>query len=413
VIGTRYAAWLVAIGWVLASPAQTDDGPDVSFGGQYRVNGYVADNDDGAADRQTAARLRIRQDIDVEFSSDFSTHLQMELGDTTDNLTTTEADVKMRHAVMMYRTGRVSIDVGLLPLADRFGDTLFSSDWNYNPLAVSVEFGIDPGVLRVAAGVIDEGLESAADDDTTHYQVDYWWSGERAGWNAGVSYVELSNPLGESASHWNAGIAVNGKIRKTVLSGFVMASRTSGSLLGRLEDAGGLAATFEVAMPVGAGDLSVQATHAEGAADGGGFLPVMSIVRANGYWGYTGILTVQGPTDTGFDGDSVNLSNNGYGLDTLQVKYTLPATDRFSVQAALGWFGNTRAAGRESTVGKEAMVMATLHLTPVLALDLGIAFAALGDGASGYHQGPAGDFNQEAGTKRNKNALFTRLQAEF
>lgn len=72
-----------------AAPQQTRTGPEVSFGGQYRINAYSADNDVGSEDNQTAARVRIRQNVDIKFDERFKTHFQMELGHTTDNVTTT------------------------------------------------------------------------------------------------------------------------------------------------------------------------------------------------------------------------------------------------------------------------------------------------------------------------------------
>lgn len=59
------------------------------------------------------------------------------------------------------------------------------------------------------------------------------------------------------------------------------------------------------------------------------------------------------------------------------------------------------------------MGLGTYRFTAVLALDFGAAYARLNDGLSGYPQGAAGLFNQDAGVVRGKMALFSRLQAEF
>ncbi len=158
------------------------------------------------------------------------------------------------------------------------------------------------------------------------------------------------------------------------------------------------------------------ATHASGDSDGSGFLPMMAFARTNGYWGYTGILTVQGPTDTGFDGDSINISNNGFGVTSVQVKYARPLTSRFDIHLAAGWFGNTDGpAGRGSFLGADFLAMGTYHFNEILALDFGAAYARLEDGVSGYSNGVIGgaSFNQAVDADRDKYAFFSRLQAEF
>ena len=398
---------------LLTTPSLTGQNPDVSFPGQYRINSYIVDNDDGSEDDQTASRLRIRQDIDLEFDDGLSTHLQVELGHTTGNLTTTDLDLKVRHALMTYRTDRVSVQAGLLPLADRFGDTLFSSDWDYNPLAAAVEATVGPGTLRAFAGTLDEGLEDDADDDTRHYQVDYEQSIGEIDWNVGASHLSTPDPGGRSRRHWNAGVGLKRPFGRTEVRALVMASATDAALLSGGTDGDGIAITLQLTREFERGRFGLLLTHATGEEDGSGFLPIMSVVRTNGYWGHTGILTVQGPTDTGFDGDAVNVSNNGYGLTSLQGRFEFPITERLGGYVAAGWFGNTDAAQRDSTLGEELMAMGTFHLTKILALDFGAAIADLGDGVSGYFQGAAGAFNQPIGVERTKVALFARLQAEF
>ncbi|MFQ5953212.1 MAG: hypothetical protein ACE5JK_07395, partial [Candidatus Omnitrophota bacterium] len=164
---------------------QASSKPQASFGGQYRINFYTADNDTNNVvpddDNQTAARLRIRQNVDLKFSEQFKTHLQLELQHTTDNVTTTdqrrggkETNVSVRHAVMDYTFGSgANLQVGIVPLSDYFHDTLFSSDWDYNPLAGAVKIPVGPGMLRAFAANLEEGAENIESDDFVHYQLDY------------------------------------------------------------------------------------------------------------------------------------------------------------------------------------------------------------------------------------------------
>ncbi len=398
-------------------------GPKASFGGQYRINAYTVDNDTNDVvpdeDRQTAARLRIRQNIDLRFSEAFKTHLQLELQHTTDNVITTdvrlggkETDVSVRHAVMDYTSGPWNLKAGIVPLSDRFGDALFSSDWDYNPLALALEVQAGPGKLRAFAANLKEGAENIESDDFVHYQLDYALPLGGGTLDAGATALELPSFTGSGdARHYVYGAGV----RWPHLRAFLLGSRTDKALLGSGDDAAGAAAKVEVLLPLGRGEAGLMATYATGDSDGTGFLPPMAFAQTYGYWGYTGILTVQGPTDTGFDFDGVNISNNGYGLATLQARYRFPITPALTGYLAAGWFGHTDAPGRDDTLGWDLLAMGTYRFTQVLALDFGVAYASLNDSVSGYFQGVQGGagFNQDQGVERDKLAIFSRLQAEF
>jgi len=72
----------------LTNDKKTDaNTPAASYSGQYRINSYSADNDVGG-DRQTANRVRIRQSIDIIFDKQLKTYLQLEMGNTASNVTT-------------------------------------------------------------------------------------------------------------------------------------------------------------------------------------------------------------------------------------------------------------------------------------------------------------------------------------
>jgi hypothetical protein len=419
-----------------AAPAPARTGPEVSFGGQYRINAYSADDDIPGQGRQTASRVRIRQNVDIKFSEQFKTHLQMELGHTTDNVTTTAGsnratNLNVRHAVMDYTTaGGINIQAGIVPLGDYFGDILFSSDWNYNPVAASFLVPIGSGKLRAFGGTLNEtvgpGGETVSKDDTTHYQVDYVLPiGQGSQLNAGVSYVTLTpdaGPAFRSKKNVNYGLGAQFGIGGGLgLNVYVAGSDTDREIFdptglrGTGKGRGG-AVKVELTGKLGSGNFGLLATHASGKRDGNGFIPTMATVRTNGYWGYTGILTVQGPTDTGIDGDSVNISNNGYGLTSVQAKYAFPLTPDLTGYVAAGWFGNTEApTGRSGDVGSDFLLMGTYRFNKFLALDFGAGYAKLKDSVSGYSNGIIGGapFNQGLGVNRDKRAFFARLQAEF
>lgn len=416
--------------------AAASGGPQVTLGGQYRINAYSVDNDVPGEDRQTASRVRIRQNIDLRFDSQFKSHLQLELGHTTDNVTTTansnrRTNVNVRHAVLDYTTnGGINLQGGIVPLSDYFGDTLFSADWNYNPVALSAVMPIGAGKLRAFAGTLNEtiapGGETNSKDDTTHYQVDYVMPlGDDSQLNVGVGYVNLTPDAGPTfRSKHGINYGVGGKFgigAGLMLNAMVVGSETAREIHDPTGARGtgkgrGVAAKLELTGKAGPGAFGLLATHASGKSGSNGFIPIMALSKTNGYWGYTGILTIQGPTDTGIDGDSVNISNNGYGMSTLQAKYAFPITADLSGYIGLGWFGNAKTpTGRSDDVGTDLILMGTYRFNKLLALDFGAVAARLKDGLSGYSNGIIGGapFNQAAGESRTKVGGFTRLQAEF
>lgn len=408
------------------APQKTGSGPEVSFGGQYRINSYSVDNDVSGEGSQNASRARIRQNVDIKFDEQFKTHLQMELGHTTDNIDTTNNSTRgnnlaVRHAVMDYTTkSGINLQAGIVPLGDYFGDTLFSSDWNYNPVALSAIAPVGVGKLRAFASSLKKKSETNTNtNDLAHYQLDYVLplAGKNQ-INLGGSFVRAGDPAAIQRNHSNLGLGGQVEVgRGLMVNAFILASRTDKDLLATgVGNGSGTAVKLELAGGAGPGKFGLLATHASGKSDGTGFLPTQALAKTNGYWGYTGILTIQGPTDTGFDGDSVNISNNGYGLSTVQAKYAFPITQDLSGYVAAGWFGNTKTpTGRSSDVGTDYLLMGNYRFNKFLALDFGAAVAKLKDGVSGYSKGVIGGatFNQGEGVNRNKRALFTRLQAEF
>ena len=420
------------------APTAAPGGPKVTFGGQYRVNAYSADNDfdntpPNENDNQTAARLRLRQNVDIAFDEQFKTHVQFELQHTTDNVTTTDnrrggksTNVSVRHAVMDYTFrpdnafNGTNAQVGIVPLQDYFHQTQFSSDWDYNPLAVSFIVPAGSTSLRLFAANLEEGAESNADDDFVHYQADLAVPlGNGAGLDLTGTALNIANPVGSNDGwHYNFGLGGHMPLGEAMkINGFVMGSSTDSSLLGGNDSADGVAVLAELTGSLGPGEFGILGSYTKGEDDGTGFLMPMAFAQSFGYWGYTGILTVQGPTDTGFDGDGVNMSNNGYGLSSIQAKYGFPITDALSGYVSAGWYGNTDAGNRDSNVGTDFLAMGTYRFNRYFALDMGAAYAKLEDSVSGYFQGVQSTggaaFNQAKGEDRDKYALFTRIQAEF
>ena len=283
-------------------------------------------------------------------------------------------------------------------------------------MALAITSPLWRGELRAFAANLEEGFETKHHDDFVHYQLDYALPfDDDTNLNLGGTIATIEGLDGDSHIHANYGISGNLALPHGLqLSGFVLGSHTDKQLILGASGAGnGVAAKIELTSEHVFGVL---ATYASGDSDRSGFLPVMALAETYGYWGYTGLLTVQGPTDTGFDGDAVNVSNNGFGLATVQVKYARPVTDQFDIHLAAGWFGASDTPGdRDSFVGGDFLAMGTYHFNGFLALDFGGAYARLGDSVSGYPKGvlSADPFDQPLNDERDKYSFFTRLQAEF
>ena len=427
-----------ALGFVLTSTAESqqrgaeveegrassdEDAPEteveISFPGQYRINAYsVEDDQDGASastDDQTAARLRLRQSVDIDFGRGLSTHLQLQLDHATDNQSLSDEEIRVRHAVLAYERSGRRVSAGLLPLSDRLADTQFSADWDYNPLAVSVELPLGPArSVRLFAANLSEGAEDLDDDDVVHYQAELLLRPmNRLELVVAGTLFETPDDARTSRDYSSLGIGAAYESASVLMRGLVVYSTADAELFDLERDARGFAGLASIETSTGRLRWSSLFSWAEGREDGGGFLPTMSLVGFNGYWGYTGLLTVQGPTDTGFDIDSVNVSNNGYGLGSLQLRMIADLTDYFSLTAAAGWFGGARVRERSDQVGVDLLLMGSYRVHRYLGVDFGIAAARLEDSVSGYARGAVGGFGSVVGDHRDKVALFARVQAEF
>src|SRR3989337_2911563 len=116
---------------------------DTMWHGQFRINYYSMSQDKDVGDGVAAARLRWRPTWDVKVNNDVSMHMQLNIGHIQSNTSNARFEqggapaVSLRHAVLNFTTpetgGRFS--AGLVPMSDKFGDTLFSGAWDFNPLA--------------------------------------------------------------------------------------------------------------------------------------------------------------------------------------------------------------------------------------------------------------------------------------
>lgn len=436
VLGLGMAALLA--GWAVSASAGTV--PEVSFGGQYRINAYTLNDDDGAGDI-AAARVRIRQNIDLKFSEQFSTHIQLNIGHITEGIdnhatNTTGADspgagdrgvtVGLRHAVMNYKFSDAALlKAGLVPIPDKFGDTLFSSDWNFNPVAVVLQgnAGVDYRAAwmkiqengetdEIGAGNIPAGKAAGdkTDNDMDAILLDL---GKDLGVaNVGVMGLVIRTPEngigvpsdGYETNSW-IGIRADGSAASLKWHASVVNSNVDKSVFGNADDSTGwqvLAKVDGKVDKVGWGLLGLYTTGSDDAEDS--FFSPQSLYRGQGYWGKTGILNIQGPTDTGMDANMLRTDNGGLGLTTVQANISSPLMDNLSGYVGAGWYqANEDNTAGDKDIGTDvyAQVKYKFPDSP-LALDAGFDVASLGKAAP-----------NSGGDTRTASAFFARLQAEF
>ena len=136
---------------------------DSTFHGQFRINSYYQDVSDetilGDGDTTQASRLRFRPTWDATIDDVVKLHIQLNIGHINSNLANKRYDQDDDPAVAL-RHGYISAPIpdlegwtltaGLIPLSDKFGDVLFSGDWDYNPLAFMLTGTVSNIKVRVA-----------------------------------------------------------------------------------------------------------------------------------------------------------------------------------------------------------------------------------------------------------------------
>lgn len=378
-----------------------------TFHGQFRINSYNQSQDSGTGKSYTtaASRLRYRPTWDVEMDEGVKMHMQLNIGHINSNTSNARYDksgsapaVGLRHGyVLAPVTDGVNLIGGLVPLSDKFGDTLFSGDWDFNPLTYALLINTGGVDIRAGYATLSEGSEANTGgtsgdktDDVSAYVLD----ADFGGFGASYYYIAADDAhtlAGSSQSYYGArysgdfgGIGVNafilgngGTFKKGVVSATEDVSNS------------GIAGKLEVKVPVGSAKIGVMGIYASGNKDTGkGFITPLQLIDHHGYWGYTGKLNIQGPTDTGID-DPVRIDGSkygdggtrGYGLTTVQANVDFPVSDSFSVYGAVGTFSqNDVPSGQEKNIGTDVYLQGNYGFGGGLNLQFGGDFASLDKG---------------------------------
>jgi hypothetical protein len=400
------------------------DIPAVTFHGQYRINSWVLRGEDGV--ETSASRLRARPTFDVALPEETALHLQFNIGHINANaLQATVAhdggpSFGLRQLVVSRAWDKALVlEAGLVPLSDRFGDTLFSADWDFSPLAAGVR-GESGGLSwRAAAGRVVEGSEAwDAKDNATILigDVDYGPFGASV-YGLLLGQGASAAPTLQEGDLTIAGLRYQDDLGPLNLRLNLMASHLSGQVADTEVSATGFAFIAAAQAPVGESlklgllsSVTTGDTDFGQAKDSGAFLTPLSLLGLHGYWGYTGKLTVQGPTDTGID-DPVNIDGGSYGnqnlgrgLLTVQGKGELTLAEFARLYVGAGFFRGVSDGGLQSKdIGVDVYAQVRWTLGAWFTLETGVDVASLGEGYHGASE-----------TGRQLLVLgFSRLQLEY
>lgn len=424
----RTILFTVIIGLLVSAAAAS--AAEIDFHGQFRINYFSEDQSgNGATDTDTsAARLRWRPTWDVTLPDDVRMHMQLNIGHIDSNSSNARYDqsgkdpaVAVRHAVLDFKLPEIGgrINAGLAPVSDKFGDTLFSGDWDFNPLALLWLGKIAAFDVRLGAGKLAEGT-SAANTEKDIYvgDIDIPTGAGSVGFS-GYLYREAPGSIVALVQKQAyLGVRTTQPLGPAQLSAFIVynSGAMEKAVGGQDMNNKGYAAKLEGTMPIGPVKAGLLFITASGDKNYGAntsvksFITPMGLIDHQGYWGYTGKLNIQGPTDTGIDnpvridGSTYGGAGQGFGIMTLQAKAVFPVAGKLSGYFAAGIFKHDDVpAGMKDMIGTDFYLEAAYALAQNLNLQAGVDVASL------KKNNPAYGFAND-----NTTTLFaTRLQLEY
>lgn len=407
--------------------------------GQLRINNYVdskSDNEDFNDENTMASRLRYITNLDYEVNDEAKVRLQLRFGNYDDNIWGQAlgdvGDVRQLY-LKAKLTDQITGTIGLIPLDDRFGMTLFSGDWDFAPLSYVFTGNLNDISYRLASGKLDEGMQGGKsatdgpDDDVNIYLVDV----DYMTYGGSVYYmVQNTDPLAGADTDTSLivyGVRGGRDFGNINVSGFLMGSsyKAKNALGTDDKTSTGFAGKLEVKVPIDKITVGVMGLYASGDKkfqdatedSAGSFITPMSLYGGAGAWGYTGNINVQWPLDTGVD-DPVNIDggtyggnnvNLGMGMMTIQVNAGFPVMDNVYGYVGAGYFtlNDSTDARDEKVLGTDIYAQASWRIKDfnggeTLTLNGGVDYAMLGEG---HHGSDTGTELKE----RNKTIGFAQI----
>lgn len=304
------------------------------------------------------------------------------------------------------------LEVGILPLSDQLGDTLFSADWDFNVGGAAYKGMAEPVDYRVAYVRIFDDVTDREDDQNGHLGIlDINTSIDAIKVGGHIYYLSLDEDIGlllpKVTQGWYA-VTASGKVGMVDLNGFVLFNDGQFSTGGVDTDNDGFGVKVEGSIPLGNLKLSVMGLLTTGdETPTKGFQTIEGLLGTGGYWAYTYLFTPHGPSDVNDFG--LEIGNSGYGLRTIQARLDIPVTDRLDAQVQVGWFQSSEdvpltGGGTDDGLGTEFGGQIKYGVAKNLNLEVGAAFASLDDAGVELFQGIDEDSVKE---------IFARFQLEL
>jgi hypothetical protein len=345
------------------------------------------------------------------------------------------------HVGIMLRRGWVAfkdgdggkLRVGILDWHDSFGDTLASSEYEFDIGGVDwTKTYAECNDLKLTLGafilsdfaLVDSDLQLGNHDALLFtFDMDQPLMDKR--YSVGFStyyiadYDQYSYPTyAPYKSSWDLWVGARARANWETMpvNGFVVLNTGQRDPLlgGVFFDHTGWAGKFEVG-PIcfGPGKFSTQVLYTTGSnhpgvGDSGEFRTVAQTFRDNfgsqGYWSYLHLTSPNGPDDVKDLG--VGLQNRGLGLFTAMVKYEYPICPKLIGIASAGWLRSDKAnpVSNAKEMGTELANEFVYNFGYGLTVNFGGAFLFAGDFYKPSPTAPSPD---------NLFELFTRVQLEF
>lgn len=425
------------------------------IGGQYRVNPNFSnfpfqpvtlspDNESGENFAQQRLRLWLTAVIDEHIEG----YVQVQIGGFLwgQNYEFAKSFVGPRfpprddRVGILLRRGWISYHddecgkfrIGILDWHDSFGDTLASSDYDFNVA------GVDWTQTFPELGNMKAWLGAFVMTDLALLQTDLpvgnhnallftsdfdWKCGDRSSFgfstygmmdNGQYSYPTLT-PYRSSWDLWVGARAATCFGDFLPVNGFVLYNGGQREDLdGSIFRHNGMAVKLEAGpLEIGPGKLSAQmlyasGSHTPGEGNSAEFRTIAQTYRDNfgaqGYWGYLYITAPNPPSDVKDLG--VSLQNRGLGLYTIQGKYVYPLTCKLSGLFAAGWTTavDPNPISGNRVIGPEVANQFIYNFGHGLTVDLGVSVLFTGDF---YRAGPT------APRPNDLYEAFSRVQLEF
>jgi hypothetical protein len=321
--------------------------------------------------------------------------------------------------------------IGILDWHDSFGDTLASSDYDFNVAGIDwtktfpefYDMKVWLGAFVMTDLALLESNLPPGNHDAILYTSDFDWKvAEKS--SVGISVYSIMDngqysypTLTPYRSSWDIWVGVRGAtcLADLPINGFILYNGGQRVDVNNafFEHNGWAAKIGTGPIELGPGKLSTQALfstgdHHPGVGNSSEFRTVAQTYRDNfgaqGYWGYLYITAPNPPSDVQDLG--VSLQNRGLGLFTVQGKYEYPIICKLSGILAAGWSTaaqpNPISGGR--VIGPEVANQFTYDFGHGLRADLGAAVLFTGDF---YRAGPT------APRPNDLYEVFSRVQLEY